>query len=59
MWFCNVMAPYSPPYYSFFSFPLCASRFAAHLNNVFNNNKMGTHDTKIRVIKYKMYYKNL
>ena len=45
--FCNATAPYSPPHHSPFSLPLRTSRFAKLLNNAFNN-KMGTHDSKMR-----------
>ena len=45
--FCNATAPYSPPHHSPFSLPFRASRFAKRLKNTFNN-KMGTHDSKMR-----------
>ena len=45
--FCNTMSPYNPPHHSPFSLPLYTSRFTKRLNNAFNN-KMGTHDSKMR-----------
>ena len=43
------MAVYTLPHYLPFNLPLRASCFATHFSNAFNNNTMGTHDSKMRM----------